>query len=322
MATPPDEARERVRQVLEQELEAVDSPEAAQAVLEEVERLAQGPSEQAAAQAAATAPAPAASVVEAAAAGAPPAAPTTVARVLTTAAAQAVAPTPEAAAVVAAAQQAVGTRPAPVDPRARRGARYLRAAILERLGPFQALDTRLFLAVNCLPHPRWLDRFADGVTFIATGGWIWVGGVLAARWLGVGRADRAFWQVLFGTPIATLVAEQPIKRIFRRRRPFIDIVRALVVGKKPGSWSFPSGHTASSFAAAWVLSTVWPRRAPWFLALAGAVGFSRVYVGAHYPGDVTTGALVGAVVAECVRRVVCRVQGRRLPRGQGKRGGR
>ena len=39
----------------------------------------------------------------------------------------------------------------------------------------------------------------------------------------------------------------------------MDIVRALVVGKKPGSWSFPSGHTAASFAGAFMVSKIWPR---------------------------------------------------------------
>ena len=79
-----------------------------------------------------------------------------------------------------------------------------------------------------------------------------------------------------------------------------------MVGKKPGSWSFPSGHTASSFAAAWTLSTIWPRRAPLFLGLATLVGFSRIYVGAHYPGDVTSGAFAGMTIAELVRQALKR----------------
>src|SRR4030095_15579774 len=99
-------------------------------------------------------------------------------------------------------------------------------------------------------------------------------------------------------PVATWLVEYPIKAYFRRRRPFIDVVRALVVGKRPGSWSFPSGHTASSFACAWVLSTYWPRRAPLFFTLASIVGLSRIYVGAHYPGDVLSGAIAGTAIAE------------------------
>src|SRR5262249_13832865 len=103
---------------------------------------------------------------------------------------------------------------------------------------------------------------------------------------------------------ATWVVEYPTKAAFRRRRPFVEIVRALVIGKKPGSWSFPSGHTAASFASAWVLSTVWPRRAPFFFSLASTVGLSRIYVGAHYPGDVASGAFAGLLLSELIRRAV------------------
>src|SRR5262249_52358833 len=130
------------------------------------------------------------------------------------------------------------------------------------------------------------------------------GGVSVPRRCHV-RGSRGALRVVLPSVIgATWLVEHPIKEAFRRRRPFIDVVRALVVGKRPGSWSFPSGHTASSFAAAWVLSTIWPRGAPLFFALASGVGFSRVYVGAHYPGDVSSGALLGMLLAELVRRVV------------------
>jgi len=63
-----------------------------------------------------------------------------------------------------------------------------------------------------------------------------------------------------------------------------------------GSPSFPSGHTSSSFATATSLSLMYPKWyviAPSFL-WAGSVGYSRMYLGVHYPSDVAAGALLGA----------------------------
>jgi membrane-associated phospholipid phosphatase len=308
MTTPPEQDCQRVRRVLEHELEQIDSPEAAEAVVQRVEQLAAGQTEQVRAKEAAETPAPAAVQVERATTT--DSGPGEVAAVLAETAAQAVAPTPEAPAVLEAAREVLRPAPAappsPAAPPAERGRSLLKEAVLRHMGPLQALDARLFLAVNCVPHPRWLDTAANVVTVVTTGGGIWIAGVLIAYLLRVPKSWRALVQLLPSVAGATWILEYPVKAYFRRRRPFIDIVRALVVGKKPGSWSFPSGHTASSFACAWVLSTVWPRRAPGFFALAACVGLSRIYVGAHYPGDVTSGALLGMSLAEVFRRLVRR----------------
>jgi undecaprenyl-diphosphatase len=193
-----------------------------------------------------------------------------------------------------------------LPPEGERGRELLRDAALRQMGPLQRLDARLFLAVNRLPHPRWLDTLANLVTMLTTSGGAYFFGVGVARYLGVPRSRRALIEMLPSVLGATWIVEYPVKAVFRRRRPFIDIVRALVVGKRPGSWSFPSGHTASAFACAWVLSRIWPRKAPLFYGLAGAVGFSRVYVGAHYPGDVASGAFAGSVLAALISFVVRR----------------
>ena len=113
-----------------------------------------------------------------------------------------------------------------------------------------------------------------------------------------------------GIDLDGYVAAPLLKRIVPRYRPPslfpYDIV--LLVHPLYGG-SFPSGHTASSFASAWILASVWPRRAPVFFSLAGIVGFSRIYLGAHYPGDVASGAMAGTVLSEVTRRLIARLSG-------------
>lgn len=298
------EADERVERVLTEELGSVDSPETADRVVEQVERLAAGETQGHRADQAARRPVEAGTAVELAAKTQP--GPNGAAAALTEAAAQAVAPTAEAQGAAKAAEAVMPPQQAAPTPEAERGRQLLADAMLRRMGFFQRLDTRIFLAVNKLPHPTAANVLADTITLITTGGWIWLLGMAIARIFGVKNSRKAFRLSAVCVIGATSAVEWPIKSLFRRRRPFIDIVRTLVIGRRPDGWSFPSGHTAAAFSGAWIASTVWPRKAPLFFGLASTVGFSRVYVGAHYPGDVLAGASLGMVIAEAIRRPIRR----------------
>jgi len=307
VSSPPEAQRAQFQLILERGLAGGDSPAAAEEVLRRVEEASAGRTLGDAADAVASTPTSAAEQVTHAAEAAPPRAEAEAAAVLVETAAQVVAPTAEAPAVHEATREMLAAPDRAMAPEARRGRGLLKDAMPRRLGPVQALDARVFLAINSVPHPRWLDGLANGITVLTTGGWLWVFGVLGAYLLRVRKSWQALGTLLPSMVLATWIVEHPIKGYFRRKRPFISIVRALVIGKKPGSWSFPSGHTASSFGSAWILSTIWPRRAPIFLALASCVGLSRVYVGAHYPGDVTVGALLGIGLSEIFRRGIRKV---------------
>jgi undecaprenyl-diphosphatase len=136
------------------------------------------------------------------------------------------------------------------------------------------------------------------------GGFGWVFGLTIAALLNKRRGRQALLQVVPPLWFATMTVEYPIKSYFRRRRPFIDVVQAVAVGRKPGTFSFPSGHSAAAFAGAWLLRRHYPRLAALWYAIAALVGFSRIYLGAHYPGDVLSGALCGTVIAEGTRWMI------------------
>src|SRR2546426_11107053 len=83
-----------------------------------------------------------------------------------------------------------------------------------------------------------------------------------------------------------------VKPMFRRRRPFVTR-EVLVVGIRTSDASFPSGHTASSFAAATAVSTFYPNAAPLVFTLPTLVGASPVHLRHHLSSEVTAGALIG-----------------------------
>lgn len=177
----------------------------------------------------------------------------------------------------------------------------LREAILRRMAPYDALDARLFLAINHLTHTHFTNRFFYFLTYVFNGGAAWYA-LIALIWVFNRQLGKMILQTtLLPLTLSTMIVEFPVKSYFRRKRPFIKIVHAIVIGKKPGTWSFPSGHSASAFAGAWLLQKHFPKQASLLYLIAGMVAFSRIFLGNHYPGDVVSGSVVGLMLAKFFR---------------------
>jgi undecaprenyl-diphosphatase len=124
------------------------------------------------------------------------------------------------------------------------------------------------------------------------GVWLAIAAVLAILW----RRPQVFLLVAAADVTADAVAGL-LKTVIGRDRPPVVYPRPAPLVADPHSASLPSGHAATSFACATVLTAFVPKAAPAFYLLAVAIAYSRVYVGVHWPFDVLAGAALGVAIA-------------------------
>lgn len=141
-------------------------------------------------------------------------------------------------------------------------------------------------------HTPLLDKILAFITSLGNAGIIWI--VLAVVLLILPKTRKTGIIVAAALLMDLVLCNLILKNLVARVRPY-DINTAIaILIKKPLDFSFPSGHTAASFAAMTALFLAKMKKA-WIAALILAVliAFSRLYFYVHYPTDVLGGAVVG-----------------------------
>jgi membrane-associated phospholipid phosphatase len=167
------------------------------------------------------------------------------------------------------------------------------------------VDYRVYHAINqfVLHHP-WLGHvFADVETVTP----IVVGVAAFGLWLlarpGAGRR----WKLASASALASgalaLLVNHSIAKVWRRERPFAAHPSAHVWGGRSHDPSFPSDHASAAFGIAFAVLFFDRLAGGLFLGAAVVISVGRVFVGAHYPGDVLAGCLVGLACAVLVVRL-------------------
>ncbi|MHA0856602.1 phosphatase PAP2 family protein [Paenibacillus sp. CMAA1364] len=157
------------------------------------------------------------------------------------------------------------------------------------------LDQQLFQWINGRLHNRFLNLVLFYLTYL--GGATFTISICLLVWA-------------FGPPLWSVVASQaavalalshiPVaiaKKLYPRIRPYLALPETHTFRNPLSDHSFPSGHTTASFSTAIPFCIAFPEMMPLFLSLSILVGFSRIYLGLHYPSDVLAGAAIGTSVA-------------------------
>lgn len=169
------------------------------------------------------------------------------------------------------------------------------------------IDASVLLFIQDNIRNPLLNAIMIFITTLGDGGAIWIFATLLllifkkTRKIGVMSAVALLSSLLINNYL--------IKNLVARPRPFVTFPELRILIPTPSEFSFPSGHTSSSFAAAAVFYRHLPKKLGVLaILLAGLIGLSRLYVGVHYPTDVLAGALTGVLLSYLAQWIVDRCE--------------
>lgn len=171
------------------------------------------------------------------------------------------------------------------------------------------LDGNILLWIQEYVRHDFMNGFWTFITHLGDAGWFWI--VLSLVLCIFPRTRRIGVMSLFSLALCALVTNVCLKNLIARPRPYTQIPGLEILIDPQKDWSFPSGHTTASFAAACSYMRGSPKKIYGVpaIVLALLIAFSRLYVGVHYPSDVLGGLIIGVtgswIVYYLYRRKIC-----------------
>lgn len=158
----------------------------------------------------------------------------------------------------------------------------------------QGIDHSILLFLAEHVRLEWLTPIMTLITSLGNAGAIWL--VIALILVIRPRTRRCGAAMLLAMLLGLLIGNVVLKNWIARPRPFHTYTDILPLVHPGDLYSFPSGHTLSSFCAASACFGYYKKAGIGCGILAVLMGFSRLYVGVHYPTDVLGGALLGILL--------------------------
>jgi len=174
--------------------------------------------------------------------------------------------------------------------------------MLEKLIYFDIVITN-FLK-NLLPHNYFFDLFFSFFSLKGNAIFVWILVIIIALFLeekkhpGISKNDKKFIIAFTLSFLLTaFLVEYLLKNFFNRQRP-------ISTNYCPIDFSFPSGHAATAFSAATVLTFFDKKRRFFYYTIAFLIAYSRLYLGCHYFLDVLGGGVLGIIISKVILNIL------------------
>ena len=146
--------------------------------------------------------------------------------------------------------------------------------------------------INSHYQSKIMDNIMKFFTYLGNLGLLWIG--ISILFILRNKSRKIGVVLICALILTSLLGEGLIKHIVKRKRPFIkmNICDQLIIGT-PSTYSFPSGHTASSFAVSAVFIAISSKISIIIIIISTLIALSRIYLKVHYVSDVIGGAILG-----------------------------
>ena len=163
----------------------------------------------------------------------------------------------------------------------------------------QQTDAAILLFIQEHIRSAVLTPVMQAASLLGDGGAVWI--AAAVLLLLFKKTRRGGLDVALSLALGSALNNLVIKNLVCRPRPYTTLAALETLVEPLSSYSFPSGHSCSSFAAATAIAICFRKKGGlWALLPAAVIALSRCYVGVHYPTDVLCGSLLGALCAALI----------------------
>ena len=166
----------------------------------------------------------------------------------------------------------------------------------------QSLDESIQFFIQSHFHILFLDTLFIFITKLGHSGLIWI--VLGLALVCFRKTRKCGVAVLLALLAEWAICNGILKNLISRPRPYTLYPDITLYVPRLHSYSFPSGHAASSFVAAVALFQFYKKPGLAAITLATLIAFSRIYLFMHWTTDVLAGALLGTLIALCTVKLL------------------